>query len=81
MIGCDREAARLISEEVAIDFVDGHGSKVSAVVWGFLRDILHVVIKDVRNPKWLGCWSGLSGLGLLGIGDPCVPFWILWRQR
>jgi hypothetical protein len=53
-VGCDQEAACLISEEVAIDFVDGNENKVSAGVVGFLRDILHGVIKDVRNPKWIG---------------------------
>jgi hypothetical protein len=66
-IGCDRKGACQISEEVAIDFVDGHKNKVSAVVVGFLRDILHGVIKDVRNLKWLGCWSGLSGLDSLAL--------------
>jgi hypothetical protein len=28
LVGCDREAASLISEEVAIDFVDVHENKV-----------------------------------------------------
>jgi hypothetical protein len=60
MVGCDREAACLMSEEVAIDFIDGHENKVSVGVVGFLRNILHGVIEDVRNPKWHGCWSGLS---------------------
>ncbi len=34
-------------------------------VVGFLRDILHGVIEDVRNPKWLGYLSGLSGSDFL----------------
>jgi hypothetical protein len=41
--------------------VDGHKNEVCAGVVGFLRDILHGVIEDVRDLKWLGCWSGLSG--------------------
>jgi hypothetical protein len=40
-VGCDREAACLIGEEDAIDFIDGHEDKVSAVIVGFLMDILH----------------------------------------
>ncbi len=35
----------MIGEEVAIDFVDGHKDKVSAGVVGFLRGILHRVVK------------------------------------
>ena len=50
----------MIGEEVAIEFVDGHEDKVSASIVGFLRDILHRFVKDVRNLKWHGCWSGLS---------------------
>jgi hypothetical protein len=50
-VGCDWEAACLIFEEVAIGFVDGHENELCAGVVGFLRDILHGVIKDVRNPK------------------------------
>ena len=57
--------ASLIGEEVAIDFIDGHADKVSACVVGFLRDILHRVVKAVGNVKWHGCWSGLSGLDSL----------------
>jgi hypothetical protein len=53
--------ACLIGEEVVINFVDGHEDKVLASVVGFLRDILHGVIKVVSNLKWHGCWSGLSG--------------------
>ncbi len=60
-VGYDRETTCLIGEEVAIDFIDGHENEVSAVVVGFLRDILHGIIEDVRNPKWLGFSSGLSG--------------------
>ncbi len=66
-VGCDREAACLISEEVAIDLVDGHEDKVSAGIVGFLRDILRRVIKDVGNLKWHGYWSGLSGLDSLAL--------------
>jgi hypothetical protein len=65
VVGCDREAACLIGEEVVTDFVDDHEDEVSASVVGFLRNILHRVIKDVRNLKWHGCWSGLSGLDSL----------------
>jgi hypothetical protein len=53
-VGCDGEAAHLIGEKVAIDFIDGNDNKVFAGVVGFLRDILHGVIKDVWHPKWLG---------------------------
>jgi hypothetical protein len=66
-IGCDREAACLIGEEAAIDFADGYENEVSAVVVGFLRDIRHGVMDDVRNPKWLHCWSKLSGLDSLAL--------------
>ena len=66
-VGCDQEAACLISEEVAIDFVDGNENKVSAGVVGFLRDILHRVIKDAGSLKWHCCWSGLSGLDSLAL--------------
>ncbi len=66
-VGWDWEAACLICEEVAIDFIDGHENEVCVGVVGFLSDILHGVIKDVRNPKWLGCWSGLSGSNSLAI--------------
>jgi hypothetical protein len=64
---CDREPACLISEEVAIDFVDSHEDKVSVGIVGFLRYILHGVIKDVRNLKWHNCWRGLSGLNSLAL--------------
>jgi hypothetical protein len=64
---CDREMACLIGEEVAIVFVDGHEDKVHAGVVRFLRDILHGVIKAVRNLKWHGCWSGLSGSDSLAL--------------
>jgi hypothetical protein len=57
----------LIDEEVAIDFVDGHEDKMHAGIVGFLRDILHRIIEDVRNLKWRGCWSGLSGSDSLGL--------------
>jgi hypothetical protein len=67
MVGCDWEAAWLICEEIAIDFVDGHENEVCVGVVGFLRDFLHGFIKDVRNPKWLNCWSGLSVLDSLAI--------------
>ncbi len=67
VVGCDGEAACLISEKVAIDFVDGHENKVCAGVVGFLKDILHGFIKDVRHSKWLSCWIGLSGLVPLAI--------------
>ncbi len=67
MVVCDREAACLIGEEVAIDFIDCHENKVYAGVVGFLRDILDEVIEDVRHPKWLGCWIGLGGSDSLGI--------------
>jgi hypothetical protein len=66
-VRCDREVACLISEEVAIDFVDGHEDEVSAGVVGFLRDILHRVVKDAGNLMWHGCWSGLSGLDSLAL--------------
>jgi hypothetical protein len=52
----------VIGEEVAIDFIDDHKVAVSVGVVGFLRDILHRVLEAVRNLKWHGCWSGLSGL-------------------
>ncbi len=57
----------MIGEGVVIDFVDGQEDKVSAGVAGFLRDILHKVLEDVRNLKWHGCWSGLSGLDSLAL--------------
>ncbi len=57
----------MIGEEVATDFVDGHEDEVSAGIVGFLRDILHRVIKDVGNLKWHGCWSGLSELDSLAL--------------
>jgi hypothetical protein len=57
----------LISEEVAIDFIDGYEDKVSAGILRFLRDILYRVVKAVRNLKWLGCWSGLSGSDSLAL--------------
>ncbi len=67
VVGYDRETACLIGEEVAVDFVDGHEDKVHAgIVWS-LRDILHGVIKAVRNMKWQGCWSGLSGSDSLAL--------------
>ncbi len=69
------EAVCLIGKEVVIDFVDGHEDKVSAGVVGFLREIVHRVVEDVRNLRWHSCWS--EWIGLLGIVDPCVPFWIL----
>jgi hypothetical protein len=53
MVGCDWEAACLICEEVAIDFVDGHENKVCVGVVGFLRDILHGVIDDDRSQSGL----------------------------
>ncbi len=62
-VGCDGEAACLIGEKVVIDFIDGHENKMCVAVVGFLRDILHGVIKDVRHLKWLGCWIGKTGLG------------------
>jgi hypothetical protein len=34
---------------------------------GFLRDILHGVIKDVRSLKWLDFWSELSGSDSLAL--------------
>jgi hypothetical protein len=73
----------LIGEGVAIDFVDGHKDEVSAGVVGFMRDILHRVVKDVENLKWHSCWllEWVEWSGLLGVVYPCVPFWILWRQR
>jgi hypothetical protein len=55
VVGCDGEPACLISEEVTIGFIDGHEQEVCSGVKGFLRDILHGVIEDVRHPKWLGC--------------------------
>ncbi len=66
-VGCDRETACLIGEEVAIDFVDGHENKVCAGAVGFLSNILHVVIKAVRNLTWYGCWSGVSRLDSLAL--------------
>jgi hypothetical protein len=66
-VGCDGEAAYLIVEEVAIDFVDGHENKVYAGAVGVLMDILHGVIKEVRHRKWLGCWIGLRGSDTLAI--------------
>ncbi len=56
--GYDGEAVCLIREEVAIDFIDGYENKVCAGVVGFLRDILHGVIDNVRHPKW-----SIVGLG------------------
>jgi hypothetical protein len=67
VVGCDGEAACLTSEEVAIYFIDGHENEVCAGVVRFPRDILHGVIKDVRHPKWLGCWIGLGGSDSLAI--------------
>ncbi len=66
-VGCDRETTCLIGEEVAVDFVDGHEDKVHVGVVGFLRDILHGVIKAGRKLKWHSCWSGLSGLDSLAL--------------
>ncbi len=57
----------MIGEEVAIDFIDGHEDKVSAGVAGFLRDILHRVVKAFENLKWHGCWSRLSGSDSLAL--------------
>jgi hypothetical protein len=33
-----------------------------ARVTGFLKDIFHGVIKEVRDGQWLGCWIGGTGL-------------------
>ncbi len=57
-VGCDGEVASMISEEVSIDFIDGHENKMCVCDVGFLRDILHGVINDVRHPNWLGYWIG-----------------------
>ncbi len=62
-VGRDGEAASLICEEVAIDFIDGNENKMCACVVGFLRDILHGIIDNVRQPNWLGCWIMKMGLG------------------
>jgi hypothetical protein len=62
-VGHDGEAAGLISEDVAIDLIDGHDNKMCACVVGFLRDILHGVINNVWNPNWLSCWIGKTGFG------------------
>ncbi len=80
-VGCDWKTACLIGEEVPVDFVDGYEDKVCAGIVGFLMDILHGVIKAIRNLKWHGFLEWVEWIGLLGIVDPCVPFWILWRQR
>jgi hypothetical protein len=45
--------AGLISEEVAIELVDGHKNKMHVQVVGFLRDIFHGVIKVVWYSYWL----------------------------
>jgi hypothetical protein len=66
-VGCNRETNCLISEEVAIDFVDGHEDEVCVGVVGFLMDILHGVIKAVSNLKWHGCLGGLSGSDSLAL--------------
>jgi hypothetical protein len=66
-VGCDRETACLISEEVAIDFVGGHEDEVHVGIVGFLRNIFHGVIKAARNLKWHGCWSRLSGVDSLAL--------------
>jgi hypothetical protein len=70
-VECNGEAACLIGEEIAIDFVDGHKNKVCVGVVGFLRDIFHGVIEEVRHPKWLSCWIGLSGSNTLAILSMC----------
>jgi hypothetical protein len=57
----------LTGEEAAIDLIDGHEEEVSAGIVGFLRDILHKAVEAVGNLKWLGCWSGLSGLDSLAL--------------
>ncbi len=62
-VGHDGEAAGLIGEEVAIDFIDGHENKLCVCDVGFLRDILHGVIDDVRHQNWLSCWIGKTVLG------------------
>jgi hypothetical protein len=62
-VGRDGEAAGLIGEEVAIDFIDGYETEMCACVMGFLRDILHGVISNVRHPDWLDCWIEKTGLG------------------
>jgi hypothetical protein len=48
-VGCDGEEAGLIGEEVATDFIDGHENEMCVQVLGFLRDIFHEVIKEVRH--------------------------------
>jgi hypothetical protein len=67
VVQCNEEAASLISEEVSIGFIDGHEDKVSAGIVGFLRDILHRVVKAVGNLKWHGSWSGLSDFDSLAL--------------
>ncbi len=62
-VGRDGEAVCLISDEVAIDFIDGHENEMCAGVVGFLRDILHGVVNNVRHPNRLGSWIGKTGLG------------------
>jgi hypothetical protein len=47
VVGCDRKAASLVCEEIAIDFVDGHENEMCARVAGFLSDIFHGVIEEV----------------------------------
>jgi hypothetical protein len=47
---------KLICEEIAVDFIYVHKNEVCAGVVGFLRDVLHGVIEDVRKLKWLGSW-------------------------
>ncbi len=51
MVGHDGEAACRISDKIVIDFIDGHENKMCASIVGFLRDILHGVINDVRHPN------------------------------
>ncbi len=56
-----------MGEEVATYFIDGHEDKMSAGIVEFLIDIFHRVVKAVGNLKWLGCWSGVSGLDSLAL--------------
>jgi hypothetical protein len=50
VVGRDGEEACLIGAEVANDFIDGHKNKMCAGVVGFLRDVLHGVMDNVRHP-------------------------------
>jgi hypothetical protein len=63
VVGHDGEAAGLISEEVAIDLVDGHKREMCACIVEFPRNIFHGVIDNIWHKNWLDFWIGKTRLG------------------